>query len=252
MSDTQLAERNNRLDDIPVSLGAGAQIQSVGDAWVLAQIYHRAGMTPTSFKNPQQVMVALLAGSELGLPPTTSLKWIMTFGNTPVLHSDGPIGVALRSGQVEWFKNGYEGEPGTPERTAWYEIKRQGIGEPVRWTFSLAQATKAGLTNKDNWRKFDERMLFNRARAFAIRDLFSDCLGGLSIREELEGIVPPEPPEVAVTGSRGLLNTLTAGAPADDASGDPTAPDDTSDEAVWSEVEEAVRQRDGTLFGDDP
>lgn len=246
MSDgPELAERSTRLDTIPVSLGAGAKIQSAGDAWLMAQIYHRAGMTPSGFKNVQQVMVALLAGSELGLPVTTSLKWIMSFGGMPVLYGDGPIGVSLRSGQVEWFKNGYEGDPGKDNRTAWFEIKRKGISEPVRRTFSLGDAKKAGLVGKDNWKKFDERMLYNRARAYAIRDLFSDCLGGLAIYEELEGVVDVE--AVAPTaGSSGLLEALTSNEQSDAVDVEPTEAVDqpvVDEEPTPEEIEE-IRRRE--------
>jgi len=233
---TDLAERSTRLDNIPVSLGAGAKLQNAGDAWVLAQVYHRAGMVPNGFKNPQQVMVALLAGSELGLPATTSLKWIMSFGGMPVLYGDGPIGVALRSGQVEWFDNGYDGQPGSDERTAWFEIKRKGVAKPVRRTFSIRDAKKAGLVGKDNWKKFDERMLFNRARAYAIRDLFADCLGGLSIYEELAGVIDAEAVEAPRTGSAGLLEALTG-----EPSGEPVDAEVLEDEPTPEELEEIRR-----------
>lgn len=257
-SSGELAERSTRLDAIQVSPGAGAKIQSAGDAWMLAQVYHRAGMVPNGFRNPQQVMVALLAGSELGLPPTTSLKWIMSFGNMPVLYGDGPIGVSLRSGQVEWFDSGYDGEPGKDTRTAWFEIKRKNISKSARRTFSLADAKKAGLAGKDNWKKFDERMLFNRARAFAIRDLFADCLGGLSIYEELEGVIDAEAVEAPVTGSQGLLNALTAPEAAAEATPEVAQqPGDVMDAWEPSEEElEEIRARevaeaDG-LFGEQP
>lgn len=247
----ELVERSTRLDTIPVSVGAGAKIQSAGDAWLLAQVYHRAGMVPSGFKNVQQVMVALLAGSELGLPVTTSLKWIMSFGGMPVLFGDGPIGVSLRSGQVEWFDNGYTGDVGKDDRTAWFEIKRRGILKSARRTFSMAEAKAAGLTGKDNWKKFPDRMLFNRARAYAIRDLFSDCLGGLSIYEELEDVVEVQA-EVKPVGSAGLLESLTGPAPEAraeiaeehelEAEPSPTEPD-SFDEPTPEEVE-AIHRRE--------
>lgn len=206
MSEELTTTSGNRLTEIQVSLGAGAKIQSAADAWTLANVYYKSGMAPSSFKNVQQVMVALLAGSELGLPVTTSLRWIMSFGGMPVLYGNGPLGVAMRTGLVEWFDSGYEGEPGTDSRMAWFEIKRKGVEKSVRRTFSLADARKAGLLGKDIWKKYDERMLFHRSKGYAINDLFPDAVGGLGILELMDD---PEPsPSEATTGSQGLLNAL--------------------------------------------
>jgi hypothetical protein len=45
-------------------------------------------------------------------------------------------------------------------------------------------------SNKKPWIMYPDRMLFNRARAFALRDGFADALMGLGIYEEVRDMMP--------------------------------------------------------------
>src|SRR5690606_6210149 len=75
---------------------------------------------------------------------------------------------------------------------------------PIKATFSVADAKKAGLWGKQGpWQQYPKRMLSMRARAFALRDGFADVLRGLGIAEEVQDhqpirdvtpLTPPKPP----------------------------------------------------------
>lgn len=216
MSD-QLATTDNgsRLHEIAVTRDAGATIATMADAWTLAQAFFKAGMAPSSFKSSQQVMIALMAGAEIGMGASASLKNLMVVNGTPSLHSDGPMALCLRSGLVEGRKDGYTGKPFDDDYTAWFEVKRKGIEGWTRREFSVADAKKVNLWNKEGpWRNFPKRMLFVRARAFALRDAFPDVLGGVGIAEELLDI-----PEAANEGhgsrSDAMLAALEENEPVD-------------------------------------
>jgi hypothetical protein len=129
------------------------------------------------------------------------------------------------SGLCEFIKERIEGAGDA--RMAVCEAKRRGEPEPIRRTFSVADAKKAGLWGKQGpWQQYPERMLQMRARAFALRDGFADVLGGLYLREEIEDAQPmrditpreepPAPPPAA----------QIAKAPADE----PPAPDEAADD----------------------
>ena len=61
------------------------------------------------------------------------------------------------------------------------------MAEQVR-TFSWTDAERAELTKKDTYRKYPQRMLKARARAWAIRDVFPDALKGCGVVEEVRDI----------------------------------------------------------------
>jgi hypothetical protein len=110
------------------------------------------------------------------------------------------------SGLCEFVRERIEGKEDA--RMAVCEVKRRGEPEPIRRTFSVTDAKKAGLWGKAGpWQQYQERMLQMRARAFALRDGFADVLGGLYLKEEVDDgreqdsfirEEPPAPPEVAV------------------------------------------------------
>lgn len=207
MSD-QLATTDNgsRLHEIAVTRDAGATIATMADAWTLAQAFFKAGMAPSSFKSSQQVMIALMAGAEIGMGATASLKNLMVVNGTPSLHSDGPMALCLRSGMVGGRKDGYTGKPFDDDYTAWFEVKRKGIEGWTRREFSVADAKTAQLWGKSGpWKNFPKRMLFVRARAFALRDAFPDVLGGVGIAEELQDI-----PEAANDGHESRSDAMLA------------------------------------------
>jgi hypothetical protein len=68
---------------------------------------------------------------------------------------------------------------------------------------------------KKPWLMFPKRMLFNRARAFALRDGFADGLQGLSIAEEVLDHIEPVAAEAKASENAAALladETTTDGA----------------------------------------
>lgn len=200
-------EKKSRLDEIQLVANQGPQLRTMADVWTLAQMYWNAKMTPKGVTSPQQLLVILMAGAELGFGPTWALRNIASFNGQAVLHSDGPISLVMRSGLMEWQRSGYEGKKGTDSYSAWFEVKRKGVSDPVRREFSVGDAKAAGLWGKAGpWKLFPDRMLMVRPRSWALRDLFADVLGGIGVLEELVDATPA--PGEAQVGSAGLLNAL--------------------------------------------
>jgi hypothetical protein len=162
-------------------------------------------------------MVAIMHGLELGLTPMAALQRIAVVNGRPTIWGDGAIGLVRASGLAEYIKEWIEGDGDA--RTAHCEAKRRGDPNPSSGKFSIADAKRAGLWSpearvrrknragetyeKDNdspWHRYPDRMMQMRARAFALRDGFADVLGGLYLREELDGEdrreaqSPPVPP----------------------------------------------------------
>lgn len=204
-------KKGSRLNEIALVMNQGPKLETMADVWSIAQMYHNAGMIPNGVKSAAQLMIILTAGAELGFGPTWALKNVASFNGQAMVHSDGPVSLVLRSGLMEWQQSGFEGKAGTDDYRAWFEVKRKGVEFPVRREFSVGDAKAAGLWGKSIWKNYPTRMLMMRARAYALRDLFADVLGGIGILEEHLGheqVVASV--EDATTGSAGLLNALRA------------------------------------------
>lgn len=217
------------LSEIEMTL-EGVVLTNLAQAWRVAQLIASAGAVPRGLNDPKKVVVALMAGAEAGLPAIATMKYTMVLNGVPSLYGDGPIALVLRSGKMKAQRYGYEGTGDA--RFAWYESERRDVEGVIRREYSVADAKRAGLWGKAGpWVNHPDRMLFIRARAFVLRDLYSDVLAGFSIAEEVQEYAPAADPKV---GSAGLLAALKDPEPAED--------------AVWEDVAASVSQRDGSLF----
>lgn len=191
------------------ALTAGARPQAIvptdmDSAYRLAKAVCMAGMAPKGLDTPEKAMVAIMHGLEIGLTPMAALQRIAVVNGRPTIWGDGAIGLVRGSGACEYVAERIEGQG--DNMVAICEAKRRGEREPIVRTFSVADAKRAGLWNKQGpWQQFPSRMLAMRARAFCLRDGFADVLGGLYLKEEVEDTVnaaaPPPPPPVLVNES---------------------------------------------------
>lgn len=171
-----------------VTLGGAPQAlvpNSLAGVWKMAEIIAASGIAPREMNTPEKISVAILHGLELRLTPMQALQRIAVVNGRPTLWGDGAVSLVRSSGLCEYIRERIEGEG--DDRVAVCEAKRKGEDEATVRTFSVAEAKKANLWGKSGpWSQFPNRMLQMRARAFALRDLFADVLGGLYLREEME------------------------------------------------------------------
>lgn len=155
------------------------------EAYRLAKAICVAGMAPRGMDSPEKCMISIMRGMEVGLTPMMALDKIAIVNGRPVIWGDGAMGLVRGSGVCEWVKEYMEGEG---DNLAGVCIaKRRGEPEPIERRFTVGEAKKANLWGKSGpWQQFPNRMLQMRARAFCLRDLFADVLGGLYLREEIE------------------------------------------------------------------
>ncbi|MCL2452075.1 MAG: hypothetical protein FWD08_00245 [Alphaproteobacteria bacterium] len=194
------------------ALAAGGLVRAIvpqnfEDAWRIATAVCKARMAPKGLEMPEQAMIAILHGLEVGLPPMMALQSISVINGRPCIWGDAVIGLCRGSGLLEWMDETFEGKVGSDAYMGVCTVLRRGEPKPIRRDFSVADAKTAGLWTKRGrdgqptpWQTYPPRMLRMRARAFALRDGFADVLKGLSIREEVEDYPqvtredPPAPP----------------------------------------------------------
>lgn len=187
-----IAEPQPRAAKVPLVAGNSPRAIVPTDfegAWRISQAVVAARMAPRSLETVEKCAVAILHGLEVGLTPMNALQSIAVINGRPSLWGDGALGLIQASGLLEDQDEHFEGDEGKPDFKAVCILKRKGKSRPYVGEFSLEDARIAGLLGKEGpWQGYRKRMMKMRARAFAMRDGFSDVIKGLSVAEEQEDV----------------------------------------------------------------
>jgi hypothetical protein len=164
----------------------GLALASFDDAFRFAKMVSASEFAPKDFRGkPESCMLAIQAGSEVGLSPMQSLQSIAVINGRPTIWGDAAMALVQSSPVCEYIKEYTEGEGDA--LVAVCEAKRKGYPAPTTVRFSVADAKKAGLWGKSGpWQQYPSRMLTLRARGFALRNAFADALRGLITAEEAQ------------------------------------------------------------------
>ena len=164
-------------------------VESLAQATECAKIISRSGFCPKSFQGkPDDVLVALQMGSELGLKPMQALQNIAIINGKPSLYGDAMIAVCRQASNFEYIHEEYD------EKDNSYTCRAKRKGEPeVMQKFSEKDARLAKLWGKQGpWSDYPKRMLQMRARGFALRDCFPDLLRGIVDQSEASDYPAPK------------------------------------------------------------
>ena len=154
------------------------------EAMEFAKFVSTSGHIPKQFQGkPNDILVAIQWGYEIGLAPMQALQNIAVINGRPSLWGDSMIAVCKAHPDWRGISETYIEE----EDKAVCLVKRNVHGEieETRSEFSYKDAQRANLTNKPGpWKNYPKRMLQLRARGFALRDAFPDAIKGLITAEE--------------------------------------------------------------------
>ena len=182
--------------------------QTMKEAIDFSNMLSKSTMVPKAYQNkPEDVLVAVQWGYELGLAPLQALQNIATINGKPSVYGDAAMALVQNSPVCEDVKEYFEGE-GTSNPIAVCVAKRKNRTEVIS-KYSVEDAKRAGLWNKQGpWTQYPKRMLQMRARGFALRDAFPDVLKGLITVEEAQDY--PEDTPVAQAPQIKHANPLDA------------------------------------------
>ncbi|MBF6596325.1 MAG: hypothetical protein IVW51_18000 [Thermaceae bacterium] len=183
------------------------------------EILLKSGLLPQSIKTPEAATVIILKGRELGIPPMEALNSINVIQGKPAVSPQLMLALVYRSGQ---------GSIQILERTDSRSVvraHRKGLS-PQDFSFTLEDAKRLGLAEKDNYRKQPAVMLQWRNVAAAARAVFPDVVSGLYTPDEMgaevevgddEGMtmVSPQQPREAEGGGEIEPNLLRPAPPND-------------------------------------
>jgi hypothetical protein len=187
---------------------------TVTEAIQFSEMLANSNMVPKQYMGkPQDIMVCIQWGMEMGLAPMQALQNIAVINGKPSVYGDAMMALVQASPVCEGVEESIEDET-TANPVAVCVARRKGRA-PVTVRFSVEDAKRAGLWGKQGpWSAYPKRMLQMRARGFALRDAYPDVLKGLISTEEAQDY-PEEtkrPPKDITP--RNPLDALQAPAPA--------------------------------------
>jgi hypothetical protein len=280
-------QSESQLPAVPPKPKAALEAQAAGVLPILpttieeAQRYAsgliQAGIVPDAFKysskeaakvegaregdiNAPLVLMGVLKAMELGVAPQTGLAGLLPLNGRFSVWGDLAVGLVQREGLIDKQTKAHVGPAFDPSLPLgeWpddygYVVSywRKGQAEPYVGRFTIRDAKRANLwmnQYKKPWIMYPDRMLFNRARAFALRDGFADALGGLSIAEEVMDALPTVEEERAVETKR--LSALIDDEP-ETAPETPQEPQEAQGPEAPADAAEAPQQPENGPGGDE-
>ena len=171
------------------------QLSTLDDVARLAKIAADSGLARV--RTPAECAVILMTGAELGLSPMQSLRGIYVVEGRPTLAADTMVAVIRRSGVCALWRT----VESTAERCT-IEAKRTDDERTQSKTWTIADATRAGLAGKNIWKAYPAQMLRHRCAADLARELFSDVVLGLYDPEEIDSATYDDAPAQEPTQRR--------------------------------------------------
>lgn len=168
----------SNIATIPQKQSFSLTPQSLDEALRFADMLSKSSMVPKDYQgNPANCVIAMQWGMEIGLQPLQAMQNIAVINGRPAIWGDAMLALVRGSGLLEYIKE----DPTADGCTC--TVKRRGEEEVIR-EFTVEDAKKAGLYGKQGpWQTAPKRMMQMRARAFALRDVFTDVLRGIHIAE---------------------------------------------------------------------
>lgn len=190
--DAELKDQNKVVEHRGITTSGGQitrlQVKSFGELENLALILGKSDIVPKDMiGKPANILLAMMFGNEVGLSPAQALQNVMVVNGRPSLWGDAVMGLVENSNLQEWWKD--EFKPTLDGGTFVFITKRKGR-DPVTRTFSMKDAATAKLDKKTGpWQEYPTRMLFHRARSWALRDVYPDVLKGIRVYEEERDVI---------------------------------------------------------------
>lgn len=159
---------------------SGFDPANVSEAMEMAKCLVDSRLLPGHIRTPQAAFAIIATGRELGLSPMQSIRMIHVIEGRPTLSADAMVALCRQAECCRGFRL-----VESTDRIATWETHREGEPEPVRMSFSIEDAQRAGLASRDTWKKYPAAMLRARAASALCRAVYQDVCAGLYTEEEI-------------------------------------------------------------------
>lgn len=177
------------------------EFESLREPMAIGEVFAKSGLFP-DIKSQAQAVVKILAGKEIGLSPFQSMKDIYLVNGKLALQANALAALIKTSKKYDYKVNKIDDKECVIEFFILTQDKKESLGIS---TFTFADAAKAGLVNKDNWKNFPRNMMFARALANGQRWFCPDAATGWHVSEEFEDMLPEVRKEAITINTDGTI-----------------------------------------------
>lgn len=171
---------------------AAPQSMSVAEQMQYADVICKGSLVPQAYRgNPANVLIAMDFGRSMGLSPAESLYRITVINGKPTASAELIAANVRRAGHRLRVKKDEQAKAATVEI-----IRADDPDYTFSATWDMGKAQQAGLSGKDNWKKYPLAMLTARAITECARDACPEALYGVAYTgEEMGGDLPQQAPQ---------------------------------------------------------
>jgi hypothetical protein len=179
-----------KVQDKDLIVQGGGGVRTAADQDLLERqmkIAIESKLLPRGITHPAQAIMIAMKGRELGIEPLHALSHIHIIEGKPTASSELMMGLIFkncRSAIVQFVRS--------DAQVCELKVARERGGPASVFKFTIEDAQRAGVANKDNWRKYPDAMLRARAISAMARAMFPDAIMGCSYTPEEMGAVVNE------------------------------------------------------------
>lgn len=164
--------------NLPAVIDSTSSFSLLPAAHSLAGTIANTDFVPRALRGkPEAVLACILTGNELGVGPMQSLSKIHVIEGRPSMAAELMRAVIIRDGHDLWVEE-------SNNTRCVLGTRRAGSSRDQTFTYTIDDAKQAGLSSKDNWRKYPRAMLLARATGELARAVYPDILAGISFTSE--------------------------------------------------------------------
>lgn len=188
--------------DIAIKEDGSIQASTLTELYRVSNMLCKSGILPKAYDTPEKVMTAVTLARELGLKPLSALKNIAVINGSPSIWGELPLGIIRNSGLLvsinefcidkDYKPICFENKNIDSEIFAAVCIIKRKNEEERSFYYSALDASKNPNKGNQVWISYRSIMMKRRARSIALKDVFGDLLGGISIAEYDHDIIPTE------------------------------------------------------------
>lgn len=150
----------------------------------IAQVFFESGIFK-NVKSAAQAMVKIIAGREQGLAPIQSMSSVFIFDDK-ICYFTKVFLAKIKKTKIYDYK---VKESNDKSCTIDFYRESKLLGST---TYTYQDAIKAGLVNRDAWKKYPQLMLYYRASSNGIKMFMPEILDGANIYEDFDAVVVEE------------------------------------------------------------
>lgn len=179
-------------------------IYKLSDMQTMADAVAKSGLF--GMKSHDQALALMLVAQSEGQHPATITQDYDIIQNKACRKTHSVMArFQLMGGKVEWHQ--------LTEAIADATFSHPSGGS-LRMSWTIEQAKKAGLTNKDNWKNYPRAMLRARTIAEGVRSVYPAAIGGMMIAEEAQDL--PARGEIEINPAPASVDAPISFYPSDD------------------------------------